>query len=1766
MARQLRRKDEIPQIPAMVPWAVRLFLPLLLILALCATIAVSLITSNWRELLRRATILHTRYAISRDVTLKAIEVNANGKIVLRQVTVAERVNSARPFFSASRIDVRFDPLQLSAQPLKPVRAVRAVALDTPFVSITRDATGVWNFDDLLKPSETPEADRFHGEILVTHGEVAYRDARPLIPGTPPLDERLRDVSLRLLPGANGYMPFRFAATSVRGQVRAVSAFGGMRTAEHRLSAEVLYRDLDLDYLQRFIPKTVSLTLAGGRASGRVQVALDMPPQKKAHLTATLIADLSHVRGEARIAGRKYPFDLNQGQLSLANQTVELHDALGTVDGVPVRVDGTMNHFTGAVTALQVETEGAEAARLARLVPGLEKLPFTWSGKASGWAQITGSLAKPHIVGHIEGPSLRTEFGEFQQLRGDIRFTGQSLEMTGLTGKGFGGDLAGDLWVSLNNSNPGMVLFTGSAQTVDVEQLTAQFFPKAKPVGNPKQLSFSWHDLHGSLSGPVTIKANRDGKIVVAATPRGTARLANLTPESFTNIARGDVEGGVIVEVDRGKATATIERLTARTPAGIFQVQGTVRNDEEKQDGALKLNVRASELKLAEISKITGEYALTGTGYLTGQLSGSFTQPRLTASIFAKSGTFEGRRYSDFSSDVLVSLDPVLKVDLQNARLLSEGNQFEFAGSLDSTSSGEKKWSASGKMALQRTPLSTLWPLLGFTLPIEGFAEGDVVFSNLPARPQGQGKLVLRRPTITIEGSRIGFDSATVEFTLSEQSVTLDNALVVYHGVPITLAGSVDRKRATAQQLYLQLSIPSISLDKLTTVGGPEGIGLGWVSSDARLSIPLDIEAELSVDATISAQLFPEGEESVAATLAKTLVVDTVLKGKEGMIVAGVPFQQLAATVQYRGEDRTLLLNHFITARNSVPGNYQISLAAPSTLHLLNNEVDLHLALESKDLNQVRKDLMAIVANSGENSPLQPMIKTLQSVPTPFAGKMKGDINLQGALLRPVIATEFTVNDLVVAGNQMPTIDGTISYDTAPRVLTIEQLQATGGPYPDAEASLDGTITVPVKDARGKEITPGPINLTFQASNLPPAMLGDWMRNSDMKDVKGLATIFATIDSTTSNPRLLASLDVEQPEFRGTKFDQLRATITLENNHLFIGRKTTNEDGETVFVPSLLLFKDSDKAPIKPLEVYGELPFRWLGPLLPSVPNDEPLDFYVRLPQQGLDLLRAYLPDFPKGDGTLEGSLEVHGTQLRPVISNGVLFAQAPDLPLGFKQKDLPDRLRQAVIDLKFHSDPTAGTNIIEVNNISAIYTQASTAPIGRKRNRLFGWFTRLFDTSKDGPKTTPGAIVAQGTIEIDPKRLLTAEGKYIPFSQMPNLLTYDLYAKTLRAPVQWQDLFQGRITSYLRLVNRQNDGNRPLLSGVVFAEDTTISYSGNVAVASAFSLADYFNPDFSLSLQIGQGAAFEITSQNTLVNSSFSVNVPFLPTDLVTPISPTDRQLLQSGAAEKPVLDKEYYAFNFNAAQFRTTYDPDSEETIADTRGWITGNLGEPVVDVLYAVRPHRALVELPGGELTVQEGSGRIHLEPTAEKPIQIFAKGWATTMIDGTQYRAAVTEGDLLAMAPDRILTITPVSSPRNATPLTSTQVYSRLFGVTDLTALLENRQDTLTPFVARATVPFLNEGFFRPLGTLLGLESLYVTYDPAKNAEATLVTPEFGKSHWSAFRLGATRSLSTPVTWRAWLDYRMPSTGLKNFWFTTEIDNEGERRINLQYQLRF
>ena len=247
-----RLPDSLPAPVVALRWLARFVLAPVLYLLITATIFTAFLLVNHQELLRRVVVLHLRYALRREVSLRAVTLDLRGRAVLSGLRISDRLGSRTPAYTARAVDIRFDPAHLTAFPRLPASALQQVTVDRPYVVIARDAAGRWNFQDLLKPKKK-SADRFRGELLVRHGEVILRDARGFRPGGPYLNVHLVEVNLRLAAATRDYLPFRLAAKTADGSVRTLDASGSLRLTDGRVLCAMRVGTVKLAELRRFLP-------------------------------------------------------------------------------------------------------------------------------------------------------------------------------------------------------------------------------------------------------------------------------------------------------------------------------------------------------------------------------------------------------------------------------------------------------------------------------------------------------------------------------------------------------------------------------------------------------------------------------------------------------------------------------------------------------------------------------------------------------------------------------------------------------------------------------------------------------------------------------------------------------------------------------------------------------------------------------------------------------------------------------------------------------------------------------------------------------------------------------------------------------------------------------------------------------------------------------------------------------------------------------------------------------------------------------------------------------------------------------------------------------------------------------------------------------------------------------------------------------------------------------------------------------------------------
>jgi hypothetical protein len=1764
---------------------------------------VGIATSHWPELVRRIAILSLRQSLRGEISLGDITFT-RGRILLTDFRLA-LPDDPHPLVDAPRVEVRYDPQRLFCWPLRPLGSIRQMSLDAPSVYIARDADGQWNMMRAVKPQppRKPSRDQFRGEIVVRDGEVRYTDAIGLGEERGPITEHLIGLHLQTSRADAGFLPFRLSASSALQHARMLHLSGGVNLDALRVQCEMRYHKLDLAYLRRFIPDNIPVTVESGYADGRLHIVASPDlAQGTVAIEHSVLADLQALRGVVELPEHPVPYAITAGQLRLVNGTVELAGVEGEVGGIPLKAEGVIQVGAIPVYALQVHTAGADASKFTDVVPGFAHLPMRLHGRTSVEATITGAVPSLHVDGQVSGLSFSADFGEFSQIAGDFRYHDGMVAFPKFRAQAMGGQLSGHGWLALDHEVQTRIMLHADTRDIGVQHLVQQFAPAAD-VGQASPLA----SLSGVVNGPVTLTVQRDGAVALITRCTGTVHGGELFPASV------EMDAAVRINVKNAQSHIRVERCTGVTDAGAFRVSGAITGE------VLDLTAEGSRVDLAAVTSAYGQPGWSGTGYVQGKITGTFTAPIFTGTVQAQHGQFRTYPYSELAADVKLALATPAELTLRNLRLTSGESQLTGEAQWHGADNPDGDWKLSGAFALPTTSIAAIQETLGVSLPLEGIIEqGWVAFSDLPDAATGTGKLVLRHPALHLGDARVIFDRASIDLEFHGDVITIPRAELVYREggngkgahvaqPPIVFVAhgqlSLDPAVPPEQQLSLTIAAEHLDLDSVTTLTD-DLAQAGTLTNDGLVRLPVDLAGKLSIAAKVTGQLYdPVAGEWRPDRLLPTLQIHGTVDAGTSLMLADLGFQRAHMAFTFHGARHALQVREFALERQAGAGDYAVYLAKPGTIYLDQHEIDMTFALKrigtegGMNLLHLRRDLLALTRAVPEQPWANALMHGVGSVPLPFAGRGDLQLALAGLLQRPLISMRFAFSEMMVGGDEIPNIEGEMAYDTAPALLNVERLVAKGfkrltadvqghtvrteiDPY--AMAEVQGTISMPQRNDTGQTVVPGDLNLTLNVQSFDPSLLAAWFNVPIFRQLGGKATVWADITGTTAAPAIMASLDVEKPTAKGVEFDSLSAIVMLANDRLRIGRGEFGVDNgaATLHFKRAATAADGTEQPLRtqPLEIIADLPFAWVGPGQPAIPQDQPLSISLKLPEQGMDVVRGYLPSFPASVDAaalqaerLEGMVSIGGTLDHLELASGLFRLQAPELALPVTDEDLPNRLRDMAIDIAFYQESTSDgpVNVMQVNDLSVVYDRVVDRQPKKQDFFVVRWIKQLFGREEPERVFSPGAIMVQGDVRTDPQLplqldidALSSETGLAALAELPNRLQYNLYAKMVRTPLQWRDAFQGMVSMYLHMGNRREAPYRPLLTGMVYVEQGRLRMMQEQGAQGGF-IPIPVDADLSIAVQTGPGNHFEVKPSSGLLSSTLSANLPFTPSNWLAPFSQTERIAMQYHRGEKPRIEPSDPVY-FTTSTFAKSLD--------GTNGWVEGRLSRPVIEGNFVLKSRQARVTLPGGDLLIEDGRGSIHVAPLDpdDKPA-LYANVTASGVIDQVQVKATVSDAvNLLNINyTDGKLPIafTAESAPPGVPLPSENEIYSRLIGAADVIALLKNESQGFTPLAYRYGQKVLFQNTLDRIAQSTGLGNLSVNMDPTRALEATMITSEIGTPDAGYLSLGHSRIFSDPPEWKIWLGYRLPDYRLmRNLSVVTTLDESENLGINLQYNFGF
>ncbi|MEI6519739.1 MAG: hypothetical protein WCO98_06830 [bacterium] len=1767
--------------------------PAVILPALLLVLIHSFSQVNFNELARRLAIYHLSIETGWDINIGRIDLSKKGTIVINKFNAHDAADD--DVITIPRVIVKYDINALLSNPLAPVAAITAIDVNSPQLIVRRNKEGKWNFDHLVKKTPqkpTPTEDKLQAEISITGGHLIYTDAKGW-PGIPPHNEELKDINIMVTPARTGAMPFQFSAYDGTKKLQKITAGGTVNFDTGGMLIRTDAYGINIKSVMKFLPKKIPVKIDSGTIDARLQLAIDGkgPPMLAA------VVDVKNLRGTADSMGMKLPFEIKYGNFDLNEDSVNIA-ALGVrIAQTNLVLSGTVTDFTNPVYNLHLTGSKINPKTLVHFSRDLQNLKFRWSGDLNLDADINGTAASPALRAKLSGINIGTNFGDFSKITGEIRYADDIITVSKIKMNVFGGSISGDLWINggrTPNKQHTIAVLRGRVDNIKPGMIQERYV-KITPPKSMKYIMPDYGKITGDVSGKIAVKVSSDyrkgpTRAEILTDMRGQMGVVLPVPLKGDFAMAGKV---LIIDAKETTVAASLSHLELATPNGIVRASGRLKPNKQ-----IIVDVQASALNLDLVRSFTNVKDVSGKVYLSGTVSGSYLNPTFAGRLHVANPRGMGYALDDVVGDCELSMSPDRFI-FRN--MVISANNRHIRGSFGIiNNNGKIKTNLS--LSMPRTSMGEIETIAGIKnkVPFDGVIEGECILQGLPDNPEGKLSIIMHQPELSLpSGTTLHGTKLSLDIAIKDGIAVINDASCDLGGIPIAVTGQIPIFKKNAD-INLVWKIPTIDLRDIAVITQtvmpdmPENINYLLNNID-RYAV-----GSIAVNGNTTCKMPNFTNEKWTADFVKSLRIEVQMDAPGGLKIAGIPYSIFKFAGNFSGNEMLFTADNFSFGRDLEKSRYYVELindTGPGMLNMLPGnmqEIDAGFRIKAENLNQVRRDIIKLADVFKSVATLQKIADGVRAIPTPFSAVSDMTINISGALSRPLVETKLKLTKVLVGNIDLPDIDTALSYDGGPNVVNVEHLLISGRDdiknFPELQGlsvEMSGGLTL---SGHGSEA--GQINMSLVAQEIDLSVIGKWLHVFALQQLHGKVSITADITSDMEKPNMRASVDMEKPEFMGYKFDSLSSFIvTVDEKGIWLGRWHNKDNAPDNLTPvkaigdkvifeedaANLSFISDNKNQVEPLQIYGYFPFEWAGPFLPSIPADKDCYMEFRLPPQGLSCARPFLPVevrnlLPKIDsenGMLETEFIIGGPINNPVLTDGNFKLQIPLLSLKQSTPDLPDKLRRVNLDVDFHPNIADKTlTVMDIRDFSAVFDR----PVVTKKDQ-FAWVKKLVGIREK--KLPPyGSLVAKGTVQIDPDKL-KRNGALIPASEFADNLRYDIHLQTVRAPIRWREAFNGTVTAFLRLHNRviNNHIQPPILEGLAYAENSRLGYDNTKDSGEPVTLP--INPDLSIALIIGEGNSFDIA-----IPPNIAAKLPFIPTKILPPLSQLDMEIAAKGE-KLPITNSFVYAINSEAmANYAEKYS--GNETIGiGTYGLITGKLINPIVDVNCFIDSADAKIQLPGGNLNISSGSARFYFGQ--DRTPSLVTQALATGQVDEFAVEATIN-GNLLdpniAQQNASWLTVRTSYAPPGRNPLNQEEIYSRLFGLADVVNIFNSNKGSGTVLSKVGTTialprvaDLLRGGINKAFGSKI-LETMNLTqsYDKtgtqlSQYPAMSVTTTEFGKTKYSSFRLGATRTFVDPPEWKLWITYRVPNNkALKNFSINAETNSDHIKRISAQYKIDF
>ncbi|MGI6263058.1 MAG: translocation/assembly module TamB domain-containing protein [Succiniclasticum sp.] len=576
-----------------------------------------------------------------SVRIGAIEWSGGFSLLVRDVSVRDRSGQAVAELPETTVSV--NPF-LALQNMD--KAVSSISLRNPVLYVVQDSSQQWNFQNLLKPSQSSTTP-FYGVLAVKEGTVRV---------SLPQGKWEFGVDGKVDGAHNPVFDMDFSVTNPA--MDPVHVTGGVTT---KGVGKIHFTTNRVD----LAPFAALASYYGGvrDAGGSVTALSGWWHNDGTDTLLEGLLTLQDVHGVYPYGGKDWPFHVS-GRITGTDYAVSTKDLTVVLDGQTIHLDGDLdyrdlNHLRGSVRAdAPVLTYGGQTVRNVSVEGALvDQTVFLREAAAEyggGTFHLdgeyhlqTGAVTAQAIVSHVQVPLPGDGNGEVG-VNAELALAGSFDRKTGKLDVSVAArtaDLAWREWkahvldfdTELTEQGAQIHAFSArvgegamtAAGSVGFDGTYALHGRLASLEVAPLS-SFAGEPVSGSLSGQYEVQGH--GSVFSAKT---RTRIEGLRVRG-TEVA--EASGVILVDGRR----LTLQDYVIQMPQGQHRINGTV--DANREDPVLALTVTTDNVRLEPLLKLSGlDQKVQATGNLTNhmEIGGTVSHPRVSGAVHLSDGSAMG---------------------------------------------------------------------------------------------------------------------------------------------------------------------------------------------------------------------------------------------------------------------------------------------------------------------------------------------------------------------------------------------------------------------------------------------------------------------------------------------------------------------------------------------------------------------------------------------------------------------------------------------------------------------------------------------------------------------------------------------------------------------------------------------------------------------------------------------------------------------------------------------------------------------------------------------------------------------------------------------------------------------------------------------------------------------------------------------------------------------------------------------------------------------